>query len=75
LKHKDRIIKVVKTRYFKGTHNYGIQLLKTVEETYEMDHVTNTDYWHQAIVKEMKNNAVAFKFLARWLTMDTVRFI
>jgi hypothetical protein len=40
-----------------------------------MDHVTNTDYWHQAIVKEMKNNAVAFKFLARWLTMDTVRFI
>jgi len=25
--------------------------------------MTNTNYWHQAIVKEMKNNAVAFKFL------------
>jgi hypothetical protein len=24
---------------------------------------TGTDFWHQAIIKEMKNNAVAFKFL------------
>jgi hypothetical protein len=38
-------------------------LPKTIEEAYELDRITNTDYWHQAILKEMKNNAVAFKIL------------
>jgi hypothetical protein len=63
LKHKDRIIKAIKSRYLKRTHKYGIQLPKTVAKAYEIDRATNTDYWHQAIIKEMKNNAVAFKFL------------
>jgi hypothetical protein len=34
-----------------------------VEEAYELDRLTGTDFWHQAIMKEMKNNSVAFKFL------------
>jgi hypothetical protein len=42
---------------------YGIQLPKSVEEAYEIDCQTGTDFWHQAILKEMRNNAVAFKFL------------
>lgn len=63
LKRKERIIKAVKTRYLKHTHKYGIQLPKTICEAYEIDRLTNTDYWHQAILKEMKNNAVAFKIL------------
>jgi hypothetical protein len=44
-------------------HKYGIRLPKNLEEAYEIDRETNTDFWHQAIVKEMTNNAVAFKFL------------
>jgi hypothetical protein len=63
LKRRDRIIKAIKTRYIKRTHKYGIQLLKTVEEAYELDRLMGTDFWHQAIMKEMKNNSVAFKFL------------
>jgi hypothetical protein len=63
LKHKERIIKAVKTRYPKRTHIYGIQLPKTIPEAYKIDRLTNTDYWHQAILKEMKNNTVAFKIL------------
>ncbi len=35
----------------------------SVEEAYQIDHDTNTDYWQQAIMKEMKNNAVVFRFL------------
>jgi hypothetical protein len=35
----------------------------SVEEAYQIDKETNTDYWHQAILKEMTNNAVAFRFL------------
>lgn len=63
LKRRDRIIKAVKTRYLKRTHKYGIQLPKSVEEAYELDRLSGTDYWHKAIVKEMTNNAIAFKFL------------
>jgi len=63
LKRRDRIIKAVKSRYLKRTHKYGVQLPKTVEEAYELDRISGTDFWHQAIVKEMTNNAVAFKFL------------
>jgi hypothetical protein len=63
LKRKQRMIKAVKTRYVKRTHKYGIRLPKTVTEAYQIDQDTGTDYWHQAIMKEMKNNAVAFQFL------------
>jgi len=63
LKRRDRMIKAVKIRYLKRTHKYGIQLPKTVEEAYELDRLSGNDLWHQAILKEMKNNAVAFKIL------------
>jgi len=63
LKRRDRMIKAIKTRYLKRTHKYGIPLPKTVEEAYELDRVSGTDFWHQAIVKEMTNNSIAFKFL------------
>ncbi len=63
IKRKERIIKAVKTRYQKRTHKYGLRLPKSVEEAYAIDAETGADFWHQAIMKEMKNNAVAFKFL------------
>jgi hypothetical protein len=63
LKRKERIIKAVKTRYLKKTHKYGLRLPKTVQEAYDIDKETGTDLWHKAILKEMKNNAIAFKFL------------
>jgi hypothetical protein len=56
-------LKAVKTRYAKKTHKYGIRLPKSVEEAYELDRENGTDHWHQAILKEMKNNSVAFRFL------------
>lgn len=60
IKRKTRMIKAIKTRYLKKTHKYGICLPKTVAEAYQIDQETGTDYWHQAIMKEMKNNSVAF---------------
>ncbi len=32
-------------------------------KAYKIDKETGTDYWHRAIMKEMTNNASAFKFL------------
>jgi hypothetical protein len=63
LKWSSRIIKAIKTQYERKTHKYGIKLPKTIEEAYEIDRETSTNFWHRAIIKEMKNNAVAFKFL------------
>ena len=63
LKRKNRIIKAIKTRYAKKTHKYGIQVPRSIEEAYQIDRDTGTNHWHQAILKEMKNNAMAFKFL------------
>jgi hypothetical protein len=60
---KNRIISNIKTRFTKKTHKYGIQVPRSIEEAYQIDRETNTDFWHQAILKEMKNNAVAFRFL------------
>jgi hypothetical protein len=62
-KRRDSIISAVKTRFKKKTHNYGIQVPKNIEEAYQIDKEMGTDYWHQAVLKEMRNNAVAFKFL------------
>jgi hypothetical protein len=63
IKRHSRIIKGVKTRYLKRTHKYGICMLKTVSEAYEIDKENRYDLWHQAIIKEMKNNAIVFQFL------------
>ncbi len=63
LRCKGHIIKVMKTRYLKKTHKYGIRIPHSVEEAYQLDAETDTDYWTKAIIKEMKNNAIAFKFL------------
>jgi hypothetical protein len=63
IKQHTRIIKAIKTRYLKRTHKYGIRLPKSVTEAYEIDKENGYDLWHQAIIKEMKNNALAFQFL------------
>jgi hypothetical protein len=63
IKRKNRIFSNIKTRVKKRSHKYGIQVPSSVKEAYQIDRETNTDYWHQAILKEMKNNAVAFRFL------------
>jgi hypothetical protein len=47
----------------KKKHKYSIQLPKSIQEAYELDQESNTDYWHRDIVKEMTNNPSAFKFL------------
>jgi hypothetical protein len=63
IKCKDRIISAVNSRYVNQTHKFGIELPKTVEEALKIDRESCTTFWHDAIQKEMTNNAVAFKFL------------
>ena len=65
LKKRDRVIgKLSKknNKYWHRTHKYGIELPKTVAEALDIDRRTGTTLWCDAIEKEMRNNAPAFKF-------------
>lgn len=62
LKKRDRIIKKVKSRYWKRTHKYGVELPHSVKEALNIDRQTGTTLWRDAIAKEMKNVMPAFEF-------------
>ena len=62
LRKRDRIIKKVKKRYWKRSHKYGVELPHDVASALKIDRETGTDFWRQAIEKEMKNVLPAFEF-------------
>ena len=52
------IIKAVATRhsrYHKWYEKFGLELPKTIKRVLEIDRTTGTDFWRQAIIKEMGN--------------------
>ena len=63
LRQRDRIISKVKTKYWRTTHKFGIEVPKTVIEAYKIDERTGTTFWTDAIDKEMKNVRIAFEKL------------
>jgi len=63
LKRKNRLIKKVRSKYWRTTHKFGIVIPKSVERAYEIDRVTGTSHWTRAIEKEMRNVRIAFEKL------------
>ena len=61
LRKQTRIIAVVSKTYHKGTHKFGIQVLKTVREALDLDKANGNNLWWEAIKKEMKAVRIAFK--------------
>jgi hypothetical protein len=59
LRTRDRLIGKVKSRYWRTTHKFGIRIPKTVEEAYEIDRQTGTDFWRRAIEKELSKLKVS----------------
>ena len=59
---RDQYIFKAKTRYWKRTHKYGIELPKSVQEALKIDQRTGTTFWRDALAKEMKNVMIAFEF-------------
>ena len=72
LRHKERIISKVKSKYWKTTHMYGIRLPHSVEEALQLDRESGTDYWTKAIAKENAKVRVAWKAMDN-LTPEQVR--
>ena len=61
LKRKKRMINKVKSKYWRNTHKFGIEIPKSVKEAYKIDRESGTAHWTRAIEKEMKNVRVAFE--------------
>ena len=62
LRTRNRIIAKVKSRYWKTDYKYGVRLPHSVQEALRIDKETGTDFWWQAIQKEMKKVMVAFEY-------------
>lgn len=54
IRRRNRIIKKVKSRYWKTTQKFGIDLPHSAEEALKLDEKNGNDYWRKAIEKEMK---------------------
>jgi len=61
LKRRQRMISKVKSKYWRSTHKFGIEIPKSVNDAYEIDRLTGTNHWTKAIEKEMRNVRVAFE--------------
>jgi hypothetical protein len=62
LRKRERIIHKVKTRLWKCTHKYGVELPKSVKQALAIDRNTETSFCKDTIEKEMKNVLPAFEF-------------
>jgi len=60
-KRRNRIVNRLKSRYWRTTHKFGIEIPKSVEHALQIDRETGTDHWRKAIEKEMKNVRIAFQ--------------
>ena len=62
LRKRDRIISAVKhrnARYLKRTHNFGIEVPKTVAEVIILDENNGDTHWQEEIAKEIKRSCEA----------------
>jgi hypothetical protein len=62
LRTRNRIIENVKSRYWKTSHKYGVRLPHSVQEALPINKETGTDFWWQAIQKDLKKAMVAFEY-------------
>ena len=53
LHHCEHIISSLCSHYWKCTHKFGIQVPKSIEDALQIDKETHTEFWYNAIQKEM----------------------
>ena len=70
LQHRYRIISKVKSKYWRTSHKFGIRVPKTVKKEYDIERHSGTEFWTQAIVKEMTNVRIVFDKLDGVTTDD-----
>ena len=68
LKKCQAIVAKVKSRYWRTSHKFGVELPHSVEEAYKLDEKNGNDYWRKAMKKEMSCIHVAFE---KWVDGTT----
>ena len=63
LRKRDRIISAVKSRTVRVSHNYGIEIPRSISEAFRLDEKNRDTFWRDAVNKEMENLKVAFDIL------------
>jgi hypothetical protein len=63
LKKRACHIKKAKSRYWKRTHKFGVELPKSVAEAYAIDCCNGSKLWTNAVAKETLNVRPGFKFV------------
>ena len=53
MKKRNRIIAKTKSRYWRTSHKFGVELPHTVEKALRLDEESGTSHWRTAIEKEM----------------------
>ena len=61
LRKRNRIISKLKSKYWKTTHKFGIEVPRSVEQALAIDEQTGTDHWRKALNKEMSRVKVSWK--------------
>ena len=60
LRRRDRMVKKLKSKYWRTTHKFGIRIPKTIEEARRLDLENNNTYWMDAVAKEMAKAGIAY---------------
>ena len=63
LRKRDAIVAAVGARLQKTTHKYGVEILKDVHHTWELDKRNGNTMWMDALAKEMFIVGIAFEVL------------
>ena len=63
LKKRQVIHSALKRGIQKTTHKYGIEILTSVEHSFELDRKNGNNLWKEAVEMEMYNFGVAFEIL------------
>ena len=61
LRKSNQIISIVKSRYWKSTHKFGIRLPKTVSGAFKLDQLNGNGFWRKSIELEMGKAKTAFQ--------------
>jgi hypothetical protein len=63
IRRNKRFIKLSQTRFLRPQYKYGICFPRNIKDDIKFDLENGNKFWEEAIVKDMKNIRVAFKFL------------
>jgi hypothetical protein len=61
MKKRERIVAKLQKKYWRTDYKFGIRLPKSVDEALQIDKMTGTKHWENALKKEMSKVCVAYK--------------